>query len=223
MANQEQEATEATEAEAEVEIEIEAEPANEAEVAAGAAVVELSGEKGSEAEQAPVPTSPLTLAITTLQQQKQETWDRLLRTAAEFDNYKKRSKRDVVDSTRRAEDRVVLDFLPIIDNLERALAHALEEDGLVDGVKMVHKQFLTTLEKYDIHPFDSVGQTFDPERHEAIQQMPSDQAAGDICNELQRGYIRGDRLVRPAMVVVSSGPLKDDPTPEQEPPETEDK
>lgn len=154
------------------------------------------------------PTSELSAAITALQQEKQQTWDRLLRTAAEFENYKKRSRRDLGDAKQRAEDRVVLDFLPVIDNLERALAHVGDQEadgGLVDGVKMVHKQFLATLERFDIRPFDSVDQLFDPEQHEAIQQLASDKAPNTVIHELQRGYRRGDRLVRPALVVVSSG------------------
>jgi molecular chaperone GrpE len=159
------------------------------------------------AEAPSAPTSALSLAISSLRREKDETWDRLLRTAAEYENYKKRSKRDVSDAAKRAEDRVVLECLPVIDNLERALAHAEEEEGaLVDGVRMVYKQFLTMLEKFDIRPFDSVGEPFDPELHEAIQQIPSDMPSGVVCHELQRGYKRTERLVRPAMVVVSSGP-----------------
>jgi molecular chaperone GrpE len=168
-----------------------------------------AGEEQAKAEAPVGPISMLSLAVSGLLQERDQTRDRLLRTAAEFDNYKKRSKRDATESVRRAEDRVVQEFLPVIDNLERALAHAEGESetvALLDGVRMVHKQFLSTLERYEIKPFDSVGQPFNPELHEAIQQMTSDQPAGSVCHELQRGYLRGERLVRPALVVVSKGP-----------------
>jgi molecular chaperone GrpE len=209
--------------EAPVEEEPKAEPdAPAAETAAEAAeTAEAEAPAEPKVAEPPTPATPqstLSAAISSLRREKDETWDRLLRTAAEYENYKKRSKRDLSDAAKRAEDRVVLDCLPVIDNLERALAHAEgEEGGLVDGVRMVYKQFLTTLEKYDIRPFDSVGEPFDPELHEAIQKIASDKPSGVVCHELQRGYKRTERLVRPAMVVVSSGPADaEDPEPSEE-------
>lgn len=175
--------------------------------------VEVEIEAAVEPAAAPVTaTSALSKAIAAVQQARASDRDRLLRMAAEHDNFKKRSKRDTRDSVKRAEERVVLEFLPVVDNLERALAHSDPEcgeaavAGLADGVRMVHKQFLTTLEKYDIRPFESVGQAFAPERHEAVQQMPSVEPAFAVCKELQKGYLRGDHLVRPALVIVSTGP-----------------
>lgn len=151
--------------------------------------------------------SPVGEALLTLARERDQNRDRLLRTAADFDNYKKRSKRDQTDAVRRAEERVAQDFLPVIDNLERALAHAAgSDDTLAAGVRMVHKQFLSALEKHEIRPFDSVDQPFNPELHEAVQQAASDKPVGTVCLELQRGYRRGDKLVRAAMVVVSTGP-----------------
>ena len=159
----------------------------------------------------PLYTSALSEAIVALQAAGGKNRDRLLRMAADFENYKKRSKRDATEGARRAEDRVVLDFLPVIDNLERALTHSSSSiEAMLDGVKMVQKQFLTTLEKYGIKPFDSLGEAFSPELHEAVQQMPSEEPANTVCNELQKGYLRGERLVRPAMVIVSTGPAAED-------------
>jgi molecular chaperone GrpE len=168
----------------------------------------------------PVATSALSQAVAALQRGRAKDRDRLLRTAAEFDNFKKRSRRDSRDSARRAEERVVLEFLPVMDNLERAIEHAQTEDqALLEGVQMVLKQFLATLEKYEIKPFDSIGQAFSPERHEAVQQMPSEHPAGAVCQQLQKGYLRGDFLVRPAMVIVSTGPAEEAASPdEQDPP-----
>jgi molecular chaperone GrpE len=175
------------------------------------------------AEPAPGPavaTSPLSEAVAQLHEASRATHDRLLRVAADFDNFKKRSRRDQQEATRRAEEKVVLAFLPVLDNLERALAHTEGVPGnLFDGVAMVQKQFLATLERFDIRPFESIGQTFDPERHEAIQQASSDRPLGTICQVMQRGYCRGERLVRPAMVVVSLGPAGEAaPAPETNPP-----
>ena len=106
----------------------------------------------------------------------------------------------------RAEEKVVLEFLPVLDNLERALVHAeAEPTSLIEGVRMVQKQFVGTLDRFEVRSFDSIDSPFDPERHEAIQQMPSDKAAGVVCLVLQKGYVRGERLVRAALVGVSTG------------------
>ncbi len=147
--------------------------------------------------------------------------DRLLRTAADFENYKKRTRRDMTERVKLAEQRVVLDFLAVADNLERALSHAEVVEGeaiaLKDGMEMVQKQFLVTLDRYSIKPFDSVGDSFNPERHEAIQQLHSDEPLGTVTFEMRKGYMRGDKLVRAAMVVVSKGPApKDEPPPPAE-------
>lgn len=164
---------------------------------------------GEEEARPLIATSALSEAIVSLQDSYTKQKDHLLRVAAEFDNYRKRTKKEITDGTRLAETRLVLEFLPIIDNLERALEHAGEaNDGLVSGVQMVHKQFLTTLEKFDIKPFVSVGSPFDPEYHEAVQQIPSEKPVNTVCNELLKGYMRGEHLVRPAMVVVSKGPAE---------------
>jgi|GEM_PF-505821 molecular chaperone GrpE len=157
-----------------------------------------------------VATSKLSEAIAELQQEKQQTYDRLLRMAAEFENFKKRAKRDQREASERSEDRVVMACLPVIDNLERALEHGESEmseaeAGIASGVRMVHKQFVGILGQFGIEGFDSMGEPFDPELHEAVQQMPSELPKNAVMTELQRGYKRKGKLVRPAMVVVSKG------------------
>ncbi len=155
----------------------------------------------------PVPLSPLSKSIGALLEAKQTTQDRLLRTAADFENFKKRSRKDSREGAQRAENRVVTEFLPVLDNLQRALSHTdAAREGLLEGVKMVNKQFLAIMERFEIKPFSSIGEVFNPERHEAIQQIHSERPAGMICEELQVGYLRGERLVRPSMVIVSLGP-----------------
>jgi molecular chaperone GrpE len=153
-----------------------------------------------------VATSVLSEAIAALQEAQKNTHERLLRTAAEFENFKKRSRKESVEGARRAEDKVVLEFLPVLDNLTRALTHAEpSQEGLLEGVRMVQRQFVAALERFEIKPFASQGQPFNPERHEAIQQVCSETPAGVICQELQVGYCRGERLLRPALVIVSIG------------------
>ena len=143
----------------------------------------------------------------------------MLRIAADFENFKKRSRRDLKEGTARAVNQVALDFLPVLDNLERAIEHGEtpgddEDKTLLSGVKMVAKQFLAALARHDIESFDSVGQPFDPEFHEALQQIDSDLPRNAVARELQKGYRSGDRLVRPALVIVSKGP-EDAPSPSE--------
>ncbi|MDI1443776.1 nucleotide exchange factor GrpE [Polyangium sp. 6x1] len=138
------------------------------------------------------------------------TREQLLRTAADFDNFRKRSRREVDDAQRRGRETTVKELLPVFDNFERALVHAegsSETKAVAEGLRMVLKQFLDTLEKMGIHRVVSVGQPFDPAQHEAIQHLESpEHPAGVVLHEVQPGYRIGDYLVRPAMVVVSKGP-----------------
>ena len=135
--------------------------------------------------------------------------DQLLRTAADFDNFRKRARREQDDATRRGRETTVKELLPIFDNLERAAAHAesgADTKAVGDGLRMVTKQFVDTLDRMGIKRVATVGQAFDPSRHEAIQHLESkEHPAGTIVAEVQGGYAIGDFLVRPAMVVVSKG------------------
>ncbi len=136
--------------------------------------------------------------------------DQLLRTAADFDNFRKRSRRSEDDAQRRGKEQMLKDLLPVFDNLERAVQHAEgspEAQAVASGLRMVIKQFVDTLDKAGIKRVASVGQPFDPSRHEAIQHLESaDHPAGVIVAEVQPGYLMGDNLIRAAMVVVSKGP-----------------
>jgi molecular chaperone GrpE len=136
--------------------------------------------------------------------------DQLLRTAADFDNFRKRSRREQDDAYRRGRESVIKDLLPVFDNLERAAVSAEgapDAKSVADGLRIVLRQFVDTLEKMGVKRIATVGQTFDPAVHEAIQHMESkDQPAGSILFEVQPGYTIGDHLVRAAMVVVSKGP-----------------
>jgi molecular chaperone GrpE len=135
--------------------------------------------------------------------------DQLLRTAADYDNYRKRTRRAEDDAERRGRERMLKDLLPVFDNLERAVQHAdsaPDAQAVVSGLRMVLKQFVDTLEKTGIKRVATIGLPFDPTRHEAIQQLDSaEHPAGVVMAEVQPGYLMGDTLVRAAMVVVSKG------------------
>jgi molecular chaperone GrpE len=144
--------------------------------------------------------------ITALEKEKKDNWDRYLRAAADLENLRKRQKREVDDARLESKGRVLKEMLPVVDNLERAIEHATSQAGtnpIVEGVQLVLRQFLTAFERLDVTPIEAGGQPFDPNLHEAISQAESDQPPGTVVQVLQRGYKSGDRLLRPALVVVA--------------------
>jgi molecular chaperone GrpE len=146
--------------------------------------------------------------------ERDEMRDRMLRVAAEFENWKKRARKEQTDAVASARESVLRDMLEIVDNLERASgAQAKGGDGVVDGaavmkgVSLVLRLFQQKLERYEVKPFDVTGQPFDPRVHEAVSRVESaDVPSGAVAAELQKGYRVGERLLRPALVSVSTGP-----------------
>jgi molecular chaperone GrpE len=139
-----------------------------------------------------------------LEQEKKELHERLLRTAADFDNFRKRSRKDADEARFKAREEVLKELLPVLDNLERAVAAGTQGPGIVEGVKLVLRQAENAMERFEVKSFPALGQPFDPARHEAIAQVESaDHAPGTVVSEMQRGYMLGNRLLRPAMVAVS--------------------
>jgi len=140
--------------------------------------------------------------------------DQLLRTAADFDNYRKRSRREAEEAERRGRDELLRELLPVFDNLERASSHAAsapDVKALADGIEMVMRQFLDTLGRLGVERILAVGAAFDPTVHEAIQQIEtSDFEPGQVAQEVQAGYRTKDRLIRPSMVVVAKRPADTD-------------
>jgi molecular chaperone GrpE len=127
------------------------------------------------------------------------------RTQAEFENFRKRATRDVALAGERAKASLVRELLPVVDNLERALATANpEEDHLAEGVRLVHVELVNTLERNGIKPFDPAGEPFDPTVHEAISMREGDNGSGIVLDVVEKGYKLGDNVIRPARVVVSS-------------------
>ncbi len=136
--------------------------------------------------------------------------DQLLRVAADFDNFRKRSRRDIVEAERKVREDQLREFLPVFDNLERAATHAesaTDVKALLDGIHMVLRQFQDTLGKLGVERLDAVGQSFDPALHEAISHIETrDFPPGFVAAEAQAGYRMNDRVVRPALVVVAKAP-----------------
>jgi molecular chaperone GrpE len=155
--------------------------------------------------------------IALLEQERIDLRDRMLRIAAEFENYKKRIRREQTENENKARESVLKDLLEVADNLERAAAAvegASDIKALQQGVALVLRMFQSKLERYDVKPLDAKGQPFDPRLHDAISQVPSTEAPpGSVLSEVQKGYRIGDRLLRPAMVVVAVAPSPTAPPP----------
>lgn len=165
-----------------------------------------SNSAGSQETAQDAPPDPV--AVLTAERDKMK--DQLLRALADFDNFRKRSRRDIDDSKKRGQEEIFRELLPVFDNLERAAAYArnaTDTKAIAEGVEMVNKLFIDTLSRLGGRRVVSVGTPFDPNLHEALQQVESREfAAGIVVQEHVCGYEYGGRLLRPAMVVVSQGP-----------------
>jgi molecular chaperone GrpE len=139
------------------------------------------------------------------EEQQQPEDDRLLRLAADFENFKKRAARERQEYVRLANERLVTELIPILDDLERALSAAEqhEEAQLEDGVRLVHRSLAGLLERHGVAPIETDGK-FDPHVHEALLSQPSEAEEGSVLDVVQKGYKLGDRVVRPARVVVAA-------------------
>jgi molecular chaperone GrpE len=149
--------------------------------------------------------------VAALEAERDERLNDLKRVAAEFENYRKRVARDQESLVARAHERLVKELLPVLDDLERALgaAEQHEEAALEEGVRLVHRELDDALRREGLAEIETSGR-FDPHVHEALLSQPSDQPEGSIIEVVQKGYRLGDRVVRPARVVVAA------PQPEQE-------
>jgi len=139
------------------------------------------------------------------QQRLTDEHDRLLRTAAEFENYKKRVGKEKDDARKFGTESLLKDFLPVADNLDRAMEAASTTDPkqILEGVRLVQKLIESTLARHGVVGFSALGLPFDPAVHEALMQLESDKPPGTVVQEMAKGYKLHDRLVRPAAVVVA--------------------
>ena len=132
----------------------------------------------------------------------------LLRMKADFDNFRKRQVRERAEWIVRANEDLFLEMLPVIDHYEMGLKSATDhqaDPSVIEGFKLVYDQLLDVLKKSNVTPIKAVGETFDPHHHEALTHMPSEKPAETIVEEFRKGYMLGDKLLRAAQVVVSSG------------------
>jgi molecular chaperone GrpE len=166
-------------------------------------------ESAASEDDAPTESQPAAAADPTAEakaeaQRFKEQW---MRSAADFDNFRKRSRKELEDTRKAGREELLKDLLPVFDNLERAMTsaeRATEVKPVSEGLKLVLRQFTDTLGRSGITKVPTVGQPFDPSMHEAIQQVETDEVApGTVMAEVQPGYLQGDRLVRAAMVVVA--------------------
>jgi molecular chaperone GrpE len=146
-----------------------------------------------------------------LQEQEQvaaENHDKFLRTLADFDNYRRRTKQEMEDAGRYANQKLVTDLLPVLDNFERALQHTEENGGgeaVREGVLLIHKQLFDTLARHGVEPIEAVGKPFDPQYHEAIMRVepaPGEEP-GTVTEELRKGYTLHGRVLRASLVKVA--------------------
>jgi molecular chaperone GrpE len=176
-----------------------------------------SGKPAAEepADEAEVGEQPAPDPLEVAKQEAQRFKEQLLRTAADYDNFRKRTRRDLVDAERRGRDEFLREILPVFDNLERAVQHvekATDVQSVAEGIQMVLRQLADTLGKLGVERVPTVGTPFDPAMHEAVQHFEtSEHPPGSVAAEVQGGYRAQDRLIRPALVVVAKAPANQPP------------
>lgn len=179
----------------------------ETEPGAAPAPDESRGVAATPSEAAGAAESPADLVVSELTRQRDDYHDRLLRKAAEFDNYRKRVDRERREFADMAAVDLLTELLPLVDDLERALQAEAGSEAAVAyrmGVELIHKQLLELLRRRGVVPIDALGADFDPRVHQAVIHEASDaHRDGEVMAELRRGYRLGDRLLRPAMVKVA--------------------
>jgi len=144
------------------------------------------------------------------EREAKENHDRYLRTLADFENYKKRTRKEKTELAKFANERILEEILPVIDNLERAIVHSKETqdfEKMLEGLAMIQKQFLSVLDKFGVRPIECLNQSFDPSVHQSVGQADieegSDVAEGAVVSEAQKGYLLLDRVLRPSLVIVA--------------------
>ena len=163
-----------------------------------------------EAEEEADPLQKLMQEIVAAKEEAGKNWDLYLRERADLENARKRHQRDREEAIRYANDRLLREMIPVLDNLERAVGHAEQGDdnqGLLEGVNMTINQFRKVLEDFGVKPINALGEGFDPNLHQAMGQVETtDQEPNTVISEFQKGYLLNDRLLRPSLVMVARAP-----------------
>ena len=148
-----------------------------------------------------------------LEQEVQTLRDKWMRTAAEFENFRRRTESEKSRWIKNATERLVLEVCDVLDNFERAIETGVQEhqfESFLKGVELIHKQLADVLGREGVSRIEAQGEEFDPMVHDAISQIPADAPADTVVTVVQKGYIMHDKVIRPARVVVSRGPLQPD-------------
>lgn len=171
-------------------------------------------EESAEAEQGVEEEKSLEVQLEEALAESADLKDKMLRIAADFENTKKRLEKERLAALKYAGENIFREILPALDNLERAIDQGVAEgvdpqkslDGLLEGVQLTRKSLINSLEKFEVKPFNSVGEPFDPNQQEALSMAPSDEVPENhVITEYEKGYFYKDRLLRVAKVIVSSG------------------
>lgn len=170
----------------------------------------IEGAEGLTTEEAVDPLTKLQNEIEAARTEASNNWDLYLRERADLENARKRHQREKEDALRFANDRLLKEMIPVLDNLERAVSHAEQSDnsqGLLEGVNMTINQFRKALEDFGVKPINAIGEPFDPNMHQAMGHVESaEQAPNTVVTEFQRGYLLHNRLLRPSLVMVAKAP-----------------
>lgn len=177
---------------------------------------DLGKEKKAKAEEEKAAVDPMKemeAKLNSAEQEAKENYDRFLRVSAEFENYKKRSAREMADFKKFANESLIKELLSVVDNLERAINSSANDEyvnsSVVEGVNMTLKEILKIFEKYSVKPIESLGKTFDPNFHQAISQEETEEhPENTVLKEFNKGYLMHDRLIRPSIVIVSKTKVK---------------
>lgn len=169
-----------------------------------------TNDNGAETTAPDMADSPAESELTVEEQlsiQLAEKNEQFLRLAADYENYRKRMARQMEEVARSANDRILNDLFDVVDNFERALkTNGTDLESMRKGTEMIYQQVIRLLASYDIKPFDSLGEVFDPNKHEALMKTPSaDYPEGCVAMEISKGFMQGERVVRHTRVAVSSG------------------
>lgn len=167
-------------------------------------------EPAADAEAEPGTDAGLEEELESAREEARSNHELYVRALAEMDNLRKRGQREKEDIAKFGNENILREILPVIDNLERAVEHAAEQEGgegLLEGVQMTLDQFSGVLQKFGVESLESLGEVFDPAHHQAMGQMETDEVpVNHVAQELQKGYLLNSRLLRPSLVMVATAP-----------------
>ncbi len=143
--------------------------------------------------------------LTLAEQKAHENWEKSVRAMAELENVRRRAERDIEHAHRFGVEKLIKEIIPVLDSMEQALQAAIqiENKSMIEGIELTHKLMLNALAKFDVQPIDAMGKAFNPNCHEAMATFESEDAPNTVLNVIQQGYLLGERVIRPARVIVS--------------------